>query len=440
MTPGVEVKPGAVAGGIRAPASKSVTQRALLLAAQAEAPCTLQNALLADDTHAMMATLLALGARIHLDTDSEEATLRFLPADLRPPRQALDLGGSATALRLLVATCARLAVPVTLGGNASLRTRPQGPLMAALHALGGRVASAAGCAPLTVQGPLRPGSVALPSGTSSQVASALALSLPFLPGDSTLRLGLPVASFPYLHLTLQCARRFGIELPVEETPRDLGVRVKGGQRPLGTRLAVEGDWSAAAFPLAAAAVSGGRVRVSGLDPQSLQGDCRVVELLAAFGARTKMTLDGAEAEGGALTSPGPLDVSETPDLFPVLAVVAAASRGTTAFTGAAALRGKESDRIAAMAEGLRRMGIETKERPDGLVVTGGALRGAEVASHGDHRVHMAFVVAGLAARGATRVEDPGCVTKSYPSFHRDLEALGAPLAQLHGRRIAEVKA
>lgn len=427
----VEVRPGRVDGTVRMPGSKSETHRAFLLAAQSDVPCLVAAPLRSEDTNATLACLHALGARVHLDGDTED--VQFLPAPLRPPREALDCRNSGTTLRLLTATAARFGAPVTLTGDGSLRGRPNGALLSALTALGAACAADGGKAPLTVRGPLRAGDASLPERTSSQFASALLLALSGVPGASTVTLAAPVASSPYLDVTLRQAAAFGLRIDEEPHP-GRRFHVTGAQMPHAPSHRVHGDWSAAAFPLVAAAVTGGKVRIEGLAPDSPQGDRAVTDIVRSFGANVQASATAVEAEGGALASPGDVDVSATPDLFPALAVLAACSRGRTTFTGGAALRHKESDRIAAMADGLRRMGVACSERPDGLVVDGGRLHGATVASRGDHRIHMAFAVAGLAAQGTTVVDDPACAAVSWPGFHAALAAAGAPFALLQGNR------
>lgn len=427
-----EVRPGPVSGTVRAPGSKSETHRAFLLAAQSVEPCLVRSPLLSADTQATLACLHAMGARLHLDAGAD-GSVQFLPAGLRPPREALDCRNSGTTLRLLAATAARFATDVTLTGDDSLRGRPNGRLLDALASLGVRCSSADGKAPLTVRGPLRSGAVTFPPGTSSQFASALLLSLPFVAGSSTVDLQPPVSSAPYLDVTLELASAFGLHIGREEHP-GRRFHVPGRQQAKATSHAVSGDWSGAAFPLVAAAITGGRVTVQGVRADSPQGDRAITDFLRAFGAKVTVAADSVTAEGGALASPGTVDVRATPDLFPALCVLAACSRGTTTFTGGAALRAKESDRITAMADGLRRMGIACDERPDGIAVTGGRLRGASVASLGDHRIHMAFAVAGLAAEGTTLVDDPACAAVSYPGFHDAMAALGAKAALLQGNR------
>lgn len=427
-----EVRPGPVSGTVRAPGSKSETHRAFLLAAQSVEPCLVRAPLHSADTQATLACLYAMGARVHLDADASHA-VQFLPSPLRPPREALDCRNSGTTLRLLTATAARFATDVTLTGDDSLRGRPNGALLDALAALGVRGSSNGGKAPVTVRGPLRSGAVTLPPGTSSQFASALLVSLPFVAGPSTVDLQPPVSSAPYLDVTLDLASAFDLAIETEPHP---GRRflVPGGQHAKASQHTVSGDWSAAAFPLVAAAITGGTVTVEGVREDSPQGDRAIADLLRSFGAKVTVAASSVTAQGGPLHSPGTVDVRATPDLFPALCILAACSRGATTFTGGAALRAKESDRIVAMADGLRRMGITCDERPDGLAVHGGRLRGASVASLGDHRIHMAFAVAGLVAEGATVVDDPACAAVSYPGFHEAMASLGGKVALLQGNR------
>lgn len=424
----LDVQPSSLHGTLAAPPSKSETHRAFVLAAQSDAPCTVQRPLLAQDTRSTLAGLHALGARLHL----QDEHVQFLPARLLPPRRVLDCHNAGTALRLLTALAARFSQPVTLTGDASLQRRPNDVLLDALTQLGVHCESNQGRAPLTVKGPLRSGVVHLPRRASSQFASALMLALPGLPGDSVLRLEPPVASAPYLDVTVACARHFQLNIDVS-TESGLRFDIPGGQQPRASTYRISGDWSAAAFPLTAAALTGD-VTVTGLDPASPQGDRAILDHLEAFGAQVTQTADGARVQQAPLHSPGTLDVSATPDLFPALAVLAAASRGTTTFTGGSALRAKESDRITAMAQGLQQLGVSAQETLEGLVVTGGQLQGATVASHDDHRIHMALAIAGLAATGVTRIDGAASAAVSYPTFHRDLASLGGRFALLQGNQ------
>lgn len=404
------VRPGTASGTVRAPASKSVTHRALLLAAHTTGEAWVEHPLRSADTDATLACLRRLGA----DAREDGLALRFGPADWHAAE--LDCANSGTTLRLLLGLAARLPGASRFDGDASLRARPNKPLLDALRRHGARV-EGTDTLPLAVSGPVAAGDYALPASVSSQYASSLLLSLPFLGGDSTLRMTPPVSSRPYLRVTLQTAAAFGIRIE-EEGDR---FHVDGQQSVGDARHAVEGDWSGAAFPLVAAAVTGGTVTVEGLREDSAQGDRAVLDLLRSFGCQVR----GTTVTGGDLQSPGTVDVRATPDLFPALAVLAACAGGTTTFTGGAALRHKESDRITAMADGLARLGVRVRERPDGLVVegTGGRLRAGSVSGLHDHRVHMAFCVAGLAAAGPVTVSDAESAAVSYPAFHDHLTLL-----------------
>jgi 3-phosphoshikimate 1-carboxyvinyltransferase len=435
----LQVRPGPIDGTFRAPPSKSETHRAYLLAAQSDLPCRVRSPLRSEDTQATLYALHDLGARLVLQDDD----VQFLPAPLRTPKGALDCANSGTTLRLLTVAVTRLGHDVTLTGDASLRGRPNGPLLDALVTLGARVNSDGGKAPLTVRGPIRAGVVRLPPRSSSQYASALLLGLALLPGPSTVELQGPVSSSPYLDVTLASARHFGLHVTEAAPPADGGRRfdLPGGDVPRAERINIEGDWSAAAFPLVAAVITGGRATVTAVREDSPQGDRAIVPLLRSFGAKVDHTEAGVTCQGparGDLSSPGTVDVAATPDLFPALCILAACSRGTTTFIGGTALRAKESDRIEAMAAGLRQMGVTVRPRPDGLDVEGGpgpgSLRGASVASLGDHRIHMAFAVAGLAATSTTTVDDPACAAVSYPGFHAAMTKAGAPFLLLQGNR------
>ncbi len=440
MTRSIEVSAAATTGTVRAPPSKSETHRALLLAAQSQVPCTVSRPLMCDDTRATLTALHEFGARLHLAHD--EAAAQFMPANLHAPRAVVDCRNSGTTLRLLAATAARFGQPVSFTGDESLRRRSSAGLLQLLTGLGVRCASRAGCAPITVQGPLRSGAVTVAPGSSSQFTSALLLSLPFTPGPSVVDVAPRLASAPYLDVTLAVARQAGLTIDEESSP-GRRFRIHGSQQVHAASLAVAGDWSSAAFLFVGAAVSGGEVTVTGLDSASSQGDRAVLEHLARFGAKVEPRADGARVQAQPLASPGAIDLSATPDLFPALAVLAACATGTTTFRGCVNLRAKESDRIAAVADGLSRLGATVREVPDGLVVDGAPgrspgspypLRGATIASHGDHRIHMAFAVAGLAASGVTRIDGGELAAVSYPDFHRDLQAIAGSVTHLHGVR------
>ncbi|MCB9698558.1 MAG: 3-phosphoshikimate 1-carboxyvinyltransferase [Alphaproteobacteria bacterium] len=402
---------------LRIPASKSVTHRALLLGALSRRACRVRHPLWGADNRATLGALVAMGARAERDGDD----VLFEPVpDLRVPSGPLDCANSGTTLRLLLAQAARLDGDVVLTGDESLRSRPNGPLLAALAALGADVSSAEGRAPVRVRGPLRAGVVDLPPRTSSQYASGLMLALALVDGDSVIRMAAPVASGPYLELTRDQMARAGLRVDFVRSQDGLRIAVPGGQRPGVSELAVEGDWSTAAFPLLAAAATKRAVRLHGLLPDSVQGDRAVVDLVARFGPRLTFEGDVLALEPAPLRPAGELRLGATPDLFPALCALAALAPGETRLVDAPSLRDKETDRIAAMVTALRALGVDAEELPDGAVVRGGTpLQAASVRSHEDHRVHMALACLGLL--GPVDVDGRGCEAVSYPGFHEDLE-------------------
>ncbi len=408
---------------LQAPPSKSLTHRALLLGALSSVPCVVRNPGLGADNRATLSALEAWGARASIDEPA--GAVRFEPFEAVAPAGPLDCGNSGTTLRFLAGQAARFRFPTVLTGDDSLRARPNGPLLGVLERLGATVGSDSARAPLTIQGPIEAADVSLRGGLSSQFASSVILALAQTPGRSTVRLLPPVASRPYLDLTFVAADAFGLGLGVQEEDEGLVVSLPGGRRPAASEFTVEGDWSGAAFPLVAAALLGREVELRGVSLDSRQGDREIVRILRETGAVVEATDDGVRLSGRAERSPGPIDVGATPDLFPVLAAMAAALPGVTRLHGSPGLRHKECDRIAAMAQGLTRMGAGVEELADGAVVTGapGRLEGATLRSFDDHRIHMALAVLAEAAEGTSRISEPDCVAVSYPGFHADLARL-----------------
>jgi 3-phosphoshikimate 1-carboxyvinyltransferase len=415
---------------LRAPPSKSLTHRAFLLAACSAVDCVVEGPLLGADCRSTLAVLQALGAEVQ----AVPGGLRFAGGrGLRPAQTVLDCGNSGTTLRLLAGQCARLEGPSRLTGDSSLQGRPNGPLLAALGELGVACDSVEGRAPLTVAGPLRPGAVRLGPRVSSQYGSSLLLALALgPPGVSTVHLAAPVASRPYLELTRRMAAAFGVSWDEDEREDGLWFTVPGGQRPAAERVRIAGDWSSAAFPLVAAAITGQPLRLQGLDAHSPQADRHIVALLRAAGLRLRWEAGELVVQGRAHKALGTVELAAGPDMFPALCALAATLPGRTALVGAPSLRHKESDRIAQMAAGLGGLGVRCEERPDGLVIHGGRTGAGSVESAHDHRIYMAFRVLSLVAEGPVEVDGAGCEAVSYPDFSDHLDALVAA----RGRRRA----
>lgn len=370
-------------GTIQIPGSKSLTHRALILASHSRTPCKVVNGLESLDT---AATAAGIG------------------------QGNVDCHNSGTTLRLMLGQAALRSGPTHFSGDESLSVRPNGPLLEALAGAGCKIAGGP-TLPISVTGPAEAGKFFLPPQTSSQFGSSILLMSPFLEGDSELVMQKPVSSSPYLDLTVTMMQSVGLAVTRSENQ----FKVPGNQQFSASKIVVEGDWSTAAFPAVAAAITGGTVTLAGLNLDSAQGDKAILGLLEQFGCN----VSGTTITGGELASPGTIDVAQTPDAFPALCILAAAAAGTTTFTGGHSLRAKESDRISAMVTGLQAMGCDAKETPEGAIITGGNLHGADIQSHGDHRIHMAFRVASLIAKGLTTIDHPECVAVSYPAFHDD---------------------
>lgn len=412
--------PGVARGTVRAPPSKSYTHRALLLAALSRGSCRIRRPLLSEDTEATAAGVEAFGAEV--DRSSDE--LRVRSHGLQVPAKEVDARNSGTTLRLLTGTASLVEGPTVLTGDESLRKRPMGPLLDALGGLGAsaRSVSGNGRPPVEVRGFLRGGDVSIPGTVSSQFVSSLLLACPLASQDTHLTVVPPVRSEPYVEITLRMLAAFGGHVAA----RGNEYRIAGRQSLAPRDVDVPGDFSSAAFPFVAAAITGGDVTVEGLDAALPQGDRAVLDLLRAFGAHVEARAGRIRVRGGELTA-HTVDLNDTPDLFPVLAVLATQARGESRFLNGAHLRLKESDRIETTTAFLRAMGADITATEDGCVVRGPSkLHGAFVESQGDHRILMAAAVAGLAADDIVDISDPWCFRVSYPTFLDDLRVLGAP--------------
>lgn len=411
--------PSKVSGTIRAPPSKSYTHRAIVLATLSGGPCVVHHPLRSDDTDATVAGSVALGAQIGYEGDD----LRISAESLRAPGRALDVRNSGTTLRFLAGVASLLKGVTALTGDSSLRERPMGPIVDALNGLGAhaRAFGPDGRPPVEVRGVLQGGAISLPGGVSSQFLSSLLIACPLARDSTEIRILPPVRSEPYVEMTQHSLRAFGVDVTVGGNT----CRVDGGQTYRPVDVEIPGDFSSAAFPLVAAAMTDGDVTVIGLDAESPQGDRQIVEILRKFGARVDVGPDRVRVRAGPMVGQT-VDVGENPDLFPILAVLGACAEGETRLVNGEHLRGKESDRIASTVSMLRALGVPAEPATDGCIVPGSnPLRGGFVDAHGDHRILMAAAVAGLVANDVVDISDPRSFRISYPSFLDDMRALGA---------------
>lgn len=413
---------GALDVAVDAPPSKSVTHRALVAAALASGETTLVGPLDADDTRITLRGLAALGVEVRVDRD--RWWIRGCPATL-PGGAKIELGESGTSARLLTAVAALGSRPSTLDGAERLRQRPLRELTQALIGLGADVRStgAGTDLPLTAGG-LRPrgGTVSVEASRSSQFASALLLVAPRLSRGLQLRLTPPVVSAPYVRLTAAVLCDFGVRVEHESELR----WTVAAQDYAGREYAIEGDHSSASYFLASACVVGGRVRVRGLRAGSAQADARLGPLLAGLGCEVRGSRDRIDVRGSGNVPAFDVELADAPDLVPTVAVLGLFADGPCTIRGIAHLRLKESDRLELLAANLRALGRPAQAREDRLEIgpPPAALRGARLPTAGDHRMAMAFAVAGLRLDGV-RVEQPDCVAKSFPRFWQSFAAIEA---------------
>lgn len=449
---------GPVDADVRPPGSKSLTNRALVAAALAPGRSHLDGVLFADDTEAMLDCIAVLGARVAIDRHAHAVTVDGVGGRIADGPVELDARLSGTTSRFVLPMLTLGPGPYRLDGAEGLRARPMGPVLDALRAMGTEVVEEGrpGHLPVTVRGvdgPLAqgastlgaaaasaatslrsvPGALELPGDVSSQFVSGVLLSAPCgPPGTVTVRLTTAPVSVPYLDMTVAVMRTFGVQVdrPDDRTfvvhrserssaPDD---RVEGqGYRAVAS-YAVEPDASAASCVFAAAAVTGGRVRVEGLGPGSLQGDVAFVDVLERMGARVERAPDGIELRGTGSLRGVDADLADISDTAQTLAAVAVFADSPTRVRGIGFIRRKETDRIAAVVTELRRCGIEATEHDDGFTIHPGAPQPAVVRTYDDHRMAMSFALLGLRAPGIA-IADPGCVAKTFPDYFSVLESL-----------------
>lgn len=422
----IAVRPrGPLDAVVRVPGSRSLTNRALVAAALADGESVLGNALSSDDTDAMRIALGGLGIAVAIDP-AEPTTWRVggRGGRLDAPAAPLDARASGTTARFLTALASLAPAPVVIDGNARMRERPIQDLVDALVRLGVgvEVQGRGGCPPVRVRGGGLPGGAAeIDARRSSQYVSAVLLVSPYAARDVALTFkdGILV-SRPYVEMTLDVMAAFGARAGWSE---DGGLRVAAGRRYAPRSYAVEPDASSAAYPWAAAAIAGGRVRVEGLPAASRQADARFVDVLERMGC----AVDRGERHV-TVTAPADglrgvdVDMNALPDAVLALAVVAAFARGPTRVRNVANLRIKETDRLAALERELRKLGAGAEAGPDFLVIEPGPLRGAAIDTYEDHRMAMAFALAGLRIPGVV-IRRPECVAKTWPHFFDALERL-----------------
>ncbi len=402
---------------VAVPGSKSITNRALITAALAPGVSRLENVLVADDTEAMIGALTELGIDVDLDSSVARATVHGKGGAIDSASLVIDARQSGTTGRFVSALAALGSSPVVVDGHQQLRARPINDLVVALRALGVVVDELRekGRLPLRITGPILEDHVSMPGGVSSQFVSALMMA-GAMPGLSISLTTDPV-SRPYLDMTASVMRAFGASADVS----DRTWTVHGGYVPVDGYM-IEPDASAASYFFAAAAITGGRVRVDGLGLSSTQGDLEFVKVLEQMGAHVTIADDHTVVTGGELHGID-VDMRHISDTAPTMAVVAAFADGPTTVTGIGFVRGKESDRIAGPIDQLGRCGVIGRVESDGFTITPKQMpHGASIETYDDHRMAMAFSILGLRTPGI-EIRDPECVRKTFPGYFDTLDEL-----------------
>ena len=425
----IEITPRHLKGNIVAPFSKSDAHRVLIAAALCSEPTEITVSCEAEDILATIRCLESLGARL---SSLDESSMRFRMEPITTLKTAsspiLDCGESGTTLRLLLPVVAALGIDAKFTARGRLPERPLRELTWALGANGIRFNAPK--LPFQLEGGLHSGNYRLPGNISSQYISGLLFALPLLEGSSRITLTTELESSSYVDMTRHTLKTFGVHSK-QEGENDYSVDGKQDYKSPGS-AEIEGDWSNAAFLLAAGAL-GGSVQVNGLSVTSLQGDRAICELLSGFGANVRTDDANITVSAGNMHGMD-IDVSETPDLFPVLAVVASVTSGTTRLLNASRLRIKESDRIHAVAVMLTNLGADIHELADALVINGKPrLVGGTVDGANDHRIVMAAATASIMCENPVTILGAESVAKSYPHFFNDFNAIGGNARVVNNR-------
>jgi 3-phosphoshikimate 1-carboxyvinyltransferase len=448
------IKPGVFNGTFRVPSSKSHTIRRIMIASLANGISVIDHPLDSLDTQSCLSVCKTLGAEIELqyDEDSDSPNpfvlgkgklIRIMIKGLgigaggsfHHSEKALDVGNSGTTLFLIMAAAALGTKSFRFIGDSQTAKRSAKDLLEALVGLGVNTVSenGNGCIPAFIQGPIKGGRISL-SCSTSQYLSALLLACPLAPRGTITEIDVPLLNEkPYIEMTLSYLDEQNVKY---ECAEDFSYfKIEGGSVYKPMNGSVPGDFSSAAFPACAAAISGGNVTLLGLDPHDTQGDKKIFDILAQFGCNIKWNkLQNSDWEVSISQTCNmkgfDIDLNDTPDMVPALAATAVFASGKTSLLNVAHARIKETDRLQVMTEELNKLGAQIEEKPDGLIIHGKSekehlvLQGGKVKGHGDHRIVMALAIAALGAENPIEIDSAECVDVTYPGF---LSLLGSEL-------------
>jgi 3-phosphoshikimate 1-carboxyvinyltransferase len=406
---------------IRVPGSKSITNRALLIAALASGDSTIENALFSDDTRYMAEAWSALGLRVEADISAGRFRVPGCGGVIPARSAELFVGNAGTAMRFLVAALCLGRGRFHIDGTARMQQRPIQDLLDALTQLGARCHATNGCPPVTIEANgLAGGHARVAGDKSSQFLSALLMAAPYARSAVEIELAGPLIAEPYVRLTQAVMLQFGVH--VDAHPNYRRVVVSHGQSYHARTYRVEADASSASYFLAAAALTGGVVRVEGVGRNSIQGDIEFADLLGEMGADVHKDADRITVRGRGRLHGITTDMNRISDTVPTLAALAPFADAPVEIRNVAHIRHQESDRLRAVATELQRLGVHVRELDDGLVIEPSAIQPAVVHTYDDHRIAMSFALIGLRVAGIG-IDDPECVSKTFPDYFARLEEL-----------------
>ena len=404
------IHPSEILGTIKAPSSKSMTQRFIAIATLAEGTSTLYGYTPCDDSNASLQIARDLGAEVTVESDKIN-----IKGGLNPKTKNLNCGESGLAIRMFTPVAALLDSPVTLTGNGSLTTRPVGMLEQPLSDMGISIKTNNGNVPIEVCGPFKGGISILNGAISSQILTGILIAS-FLALNDTTILVRDLKSKPYIDMTLQIMSDFGVEALHNDYET---FTIKSGQKYSARELTADGDWSGAAFLLVAGAL-GGSVTIENLSTDSKQADRAILKILEDAGAIVTVDTEKVRVTKNELNA-FKFDATESPDLFPPLVALAVNCSGVSEIKGVWRLKHKESDRATVLQKEFAKLGTKIEISEDTMYIHGGTLSGGCINSNNDHRIAMAGAVAAILSEEPVEIENPDCVAKSYTDFFKDLE-------------------
>lgn len=412
-----------LSGTAKAPPSKSYTHRAIIIASLAEGKSILKETLISEDTTASIDACRGIGAKIEIK--GNEIIIRGNSGKIKAPDTVIDAGNSGTTIRIMTSVVSLCDRRVELTGDESIQKRPMQPLLDALEQLGAKTESRNGNPPVSVTGPIKGGICRIRGDISSQFISGLLIATPLAKSDTEIQITKELKSKPYIDLTLDVLENFKGKIEREDNK----FFIRGNQGYTGKEYAIEGDYSSSAFILGAAALTDSNVVVKNLYKDSKQGDRRIIEILGMMGVDVAVQENSVTVKGDGKLNGIDIDLSDSPDLVPIVAVLGSLAKGKTLIRNVEHLRYKESDRLHAITAELKKMGAGIKEGRDNLKMEGAeSLKGGKLNGWDDHRIVMSLAVAGLRADGETTIDAAESISVSFPNFVGIMRKLGTEIS------------